>query len=221
MKSTLPKKKVNFYIDGFNFYFGLKRMVNHRPDWRKFYWIDLVVFCQGFLSQNEELGVVTYFTARPKSKGKMNRQNLLMNCNLKLNPDKLKIVYGRYSKKELRCNALGGCKKVYDDLEEKETDVNLALQMIIDSYESVCDKMVLVSGDTDFVPPLKIIKKYHKHVETMILFPPGHYSSHLSQICPNYKDLEKFKPRWNRARLDEEVICDEKVYSIPEKWKLN
>ena len=28
-------KKVNFYIDGFNFYFGLKEMCKHKPKWNK------------------------------------------------------------------------------------------------------------------------------------------------------------------------------------------
>ena len=74
-------KKVNFYIDGFNFYFGLKEMCKHKPDWRKFYWIDIVKLCTEFLNENEEIGEVHYFTARPKNKGKTTRQNMLMSCN--------------------------------------------------------------------------------------------------------------------------------------------
>lgn len=115
---------------------------------------------------------------------------------------------------------MGGCKRRYEDPEEKETDVNLAIQMIIDSYEKVCDKMVLISGDTDFVPPLKIIKNNHKHVETMVLFPPGNRSTHLAQISPYNKDLEKQKPKWNKAIMPNEVKFDDgKVFTIPEKWK--
>jgi len=221
MKETPSKKIVNFYIDGFNFYFGLKRMVKLKPDWKKFYWIDIVKFCDAFLSDNEELGKVTYFTARPKDNQKMIRQNTLMRCNQKLNPKQLEVVYGRYAKKGLKCNASGGCKKSYDSLEEKETDVNLAIQMIIDSYEKVCDKMVLISGDTDFVPPLKEIKKKHKHINTMILFPPGNWSTHLNQICPNNRNLETQKPKWNKSRLPNKVeFEDGKFFDIPEKWKI-
>lgn len=220
--SIIPHKRVNFYIDGFNFYYGLKRITEHKPDWRKFYWIDIVAFCSAFLSSDEELGKVKYFTSRPRNSDKMVRQNTLMRCNQKLNPIQLEIVYGRYANKELKCNAVGGCKKKYDDLEEKETDVNLAIQMVIDSYEKVCDKMVLISGDTDFVPPLKRIKNNHKHIETMILFPPGNRSTHLSQICSNNLDLEKQKPKWNKAILPNEVNFDDgTVIIIPDKWKLN
>lgn len=217
--NTIKKKKVNFYIDGFNFYFGLKRIVKIKPDWKKFYWIDLVVFCSGFLKDNEELGKVTYFTSRPRSNEKMIRQNIFLRCNKKLNPETLEIVYGRYANKDLKCNASGGCKRFYSDLEEKETDVNLAIQMIIDSYEKICDKMILISGDTDFIPPLKEIKRNHKHIETMILYPPGKWSTHLNQVCPNYRDLSTQKPKWNKSILPHKVeFEDGKIYNIPEKW---
>lgn len=215
------KKTVNFYIDGFNFYFGLRRIVEMKPNWKKFYWIDLVEFCSAFLSDNEKLGKVTYFTARPKDQQKMIRQNTLMRCNKKLNPEKLEIIYGRYAKKSLKCNASGGCRRRYETLEEKETDVNLAIRMIIDSYEKVCDKMVLISGDTDFVPPLKEIKNKHKHISTMILFPPGNWSTHLNQICPNNRNLETQKSKWNKAILPDKVIFEDgKSIDIPEKWKV-
>jgi uncharacterized LabA/DUF88 family protein len=220
MEENLPKKIVNFYIDGFNFYFGLKRIIKNKPDWKKFYWLDIVKFCGEFLETDEELGLVTYFTARPNSKDKTKRQNILMNCNLSLNPKHFKIVYGRYAKKELICLANGGCHYRYDALEEKETDVNLAIQMIDDAYQKSCNKMVLISGDTDFVPPLKMIKNSHKNIETMILFPPGNYSAHLSQICRYNKQLEKFKPKWNRAKLDDIVKSNGKEYTIPAEWKI-
>jgi len=103
MTKTSSKKVVNFYIDGFNFYFGLKRIIEHKPDWKKFYWLDLVMFCSQFLEENEELGRVIYFTARPKSQEKTKRQNLLMTCNKKLNPEKLQVIYGRYANREVYC----------------------------------------------------------------------------------------------------------------------
>lgn len=221
MTEIAIKKKVNFYIDGFNFYFGLKRIIEHKPDWKKFYWLNLVTFCEEFLLENEELGTVTYFTARPKSKEKEIRQNTLLNCNKKINPNNFIVVYGKYSPKEMLCKARGGCHRTYEHLEEKETDVNLAIQMIVDAYEKNCDKMVLVSGDTDFVPPLKRIKENHKTIETMVLFPPSHHSKLLSQICPYYKNLDKHKPKWNKARLPDTVNISNTTYLIPEKWKIN
>ena len=63
--STGMKKRVSFYVDGFNFYYGLKAMTKSKPDWRKFYWINLVKLFEEFLNEDEELVCVNYFTARP------------------------------------------------------------------------------------------------------------------------------------------------------------
>ena len=35
-------KRVTFYFDGFNFYFALKRKKKISPEWKDFYWLDLV-----------------------------------------------------------------------------------------------------------------------------------------------------------------------------------
>lgn len=211
-------KTVNFYVDGFNFYYGLKEMTKLKPDWRKFYWIDFVGLFSEFLNADEELGIVRYFTARPKNKGKTARQNMLMNVNKKLNPETLKLHYGRYTDKPMTCRAHRGCGMDFMHWEEKETDVNLAVKMIEDCYNKSCDKVVLVSADSDFLPPLRLIKQIHKDVETMILFPPTKFSSPLQNFdCPVI-DMSSYKPRWNRSKLEDVLTISEKEYRKPIEW---
>ena len=38
----MDKKRVTFYVDGFNFYYGLKRKKQVDRSWQRFYWIDVV-----------------------------------------------------------------------------------------------------------------------------------------------------------------------------------
>jgi hypothetical protein len=66
------KQRINIYIDGFNFYYGLKH-----NSWRKHYWLDLVKFFEQFVRNDQELNVVYYFTALPKDNEKRDRQDLL------------------------------------------------------------------------------------------------------------------------------------------------
>ncbi len=35
-------QRVTFYIDGFNFYYGLRRTKRNEPQWGDYYWIDMV-----------------------------------------------------------------------------------------------------------------------------------------------------------------------------------
>lgn len=62
-----------------------------------------------------------------------------------------------------RCRAVAknGFIKVVK-LEEKRTDVNIASSMLLDAFNGNADAFVLVSGDTDFIAPVNIIRKDFK-----------------------------------------------------------
>lgn len=96
-----PKKRVTFYIDGFNFYFGLKRTKRVAPAWRAFYWIDIVKLCESFLGEGQTLEKVIYFTASPLSPQKNSRQSAFLNANKLINGNRFEIVRGKYLDKHI------------------------------------------------------------------------------------------------------------------------
>lgn len=53
-------ERVTFYIDGFNFYYGLKTQKDISPEWGKSYWIDLVKLCSQFLGPGQKLERVIF-----------------------------------------------------------------------------------------------------------------------------------------------------------------
>ena len=89
-------KRVTFYFDGFNFYFALKRKKKISPEWKDFYWLDLVLFCESFLGPDQILEKVIYFTASPLSPQKNSRQSAFLNANRILHPDKFEVIRGKY-----------------------------------------------------------------------------------------------------------------------------
>ena len=54
------KQSVIVYVDGFNFYYGLKS-----KNWRKYYWLDMVKFAEKLLRPHQHLIEVRYFSAKP------------------------------------------------------------------------------------------------------------------------------------------------------------
>ena len=48
-------KRVTVYIDGFNFYYGLRTAKQVNAKWYKGYWIDLVKFFGQFVGEGQEL----------------------------------------------------------------------------------------------------------------------------------------------------------------------
>ena len=76
MENNYEKQRVIIYVDGFNFYYGLKN-----PKWRKYYWLDIVKFFELFMRPNQELIAVKYFSARPTDIGKSKRQDAFFQAN--------------------------------------------------------------------------------------------------------------------------------------------
>lgn len=67
----MREERVIVYVDGFNFYYGLKAS----PRWQRYYWLDVVGLFERFMRPGQELIAVKYFSARPGNLGKSRRQD--------------------------------------------------------------------------------------------------------------------------------------------------
>ncbi len=200
--------KVNFYIDGFNFYYGLKS-----KRWRKYYWLNIVKFCELFLKDYQVLNEVYYFTAIPKQNRKKDRQDLLFSAN-KLNP-KFKLVFGKFLMKKVR---FGG--KEYTTFEEKQTDVNIAVEMIRNVIKSKVDTSVLISGDSDLLPPINLIRELDSDHKVYVYFPPNRFSNDLAQNADAYIKLLRYEHRFKKAVLPNSIKLSSGFSIVkPSNWK--
>lgn len=213
-------KRVTFYIDGFNFYFGLKRTKKMQPEWGQFYWIDMVKLCESFLGEGQTLEKVVYFTASPLSPQKNSRQSAFLNANKLINGERFEIVRGKYLEKHIVCPY---CKNDITRPEEKKTDVNISIRMIADCVLDNTDTVALVSADSDLVPPLEFIQKQYPQKAIKVYFPPSNYSSDLKDNLLHHRSkpvlMNKNRLRFLNAIMSDVVEKDGKRYTIPEKWK--
>jgi hypothetical protein len=87
-------QRVCFYIDGYNFYRGLRD-----KNWARFYWLDMVKFCSQFLRPHQQLVEVNCFSAIPKDKRKQERFDCFLTAN-RLNP-KFTLLLGKFMEKTI------------------------------------------------------------------------------------------------------------------------
>lgn len=111
------KTRVTFYVDGFNFYFGLRRTRKADNAWSNTYWINLVKLFDSFLGPDQQLEKVVYFTASPLSPEKNSRQSAFLNANKLLNKGTFEIIRGKYLEKTIVCPF---CKGSINKPEEKK-----------------------------------------------------------------------------------------------------
>jgi 6-hydroxy-3-succinoylpyridine 3-monooxygenase len=164
-------KRSAIYIDGFDLYYGALKDSAYR-------WLDL----QKYFSQvrsDEQIQQIWYFTAEVSGSAGIRQKaylDALSTCPL------VKTVKGVFKKKELKCG-VRSCnysdpvsgKKFYS-YEEKQTDVNIALQIVRDAYEKQYSSIVLVSGDSDLTPALKLVREISPLTKITVYVPSRHPS---------------------------------------------
>ena len=103
--------------------------------------------------------------------------------------------------------------------EEKKTDVNISVRMLEDCINSKTDTLVLVSADSDLIPPLESINRNFPKKIIKVYFPPFRYSRDIKDFLYAQRKkpvlLEKNINRFEKAIMPDSVG----KYTIPEKWK--
>ena len=144
-----PKPRTFVYIDGFNLYYGALKGTPHK-------WLDLDHYFR-LLRPNDDVQCIRYFTAMVDGPKKSNQETYLR--ALATTPV-VTVVLGKFKNKRVKCS-VSGCSyagsRFFQTPEEKRTDVNIAVHMLDDAYRDLCDQILLVSGDSDLVPAVKMI----------------------------------------------------------------
>lgn len=217
----IKMERVFVYVDGFNFYYGLRTQKRLDDRWQKSYWIDLVKLFEQFLGDNQVLEKVIYFTASPLNREKSARQSAFLNANKLINGDRFEVVRGKYLEKTIKCP---NCHYTIIRPEEKKTDVNISIRMIADCVQNKADVLILVSGDSDLVPPIEFIQNNYSDKKIRVYFPPSISSSNLTSNMKFHKGkvvyLQNNFKKFEMSSMPDVVSNGEKVYTIPEKWKI-
>ena len=207
----MNKQRVIVYIDGFNFFYGLRS----ERRWKRYYWLDVVKLFEMFMRPNQELVAVKYFSARPDNPEKNGRQYAFFQAN-KENP-KFHLFLGKFLSKEITCR---NCGSIIHTYEEKETDARIVTQIVADALEKKCDVSVVVSADSDMIPAVEVAKEVGQKV--YIYFPPNHYSSNLYSLTSgSVIMLARYESRFKKCLFPDNVHLTSSDYdlSIPQKWK--
>ena len=164
------KERVIAYIDGFNLYFGMKE-----AGYENCKWLDIDCLVNNLLKPNQELQQIKYFTSRVSNNPeKQKRQTTYIEA---LETKNIKVFYGHYQRDRFECKR---CGNIWPSYNEKMTDVNIATQMIIDAYKHSYDMAMLISGDSDLVPPVKAIHENFNNKRVFVAFPPKRHNSSVS-----------------------------------------
>jgi len=163
--------RVIVYVDGFNLYYGLK--AKHR---RKYHWLDLERLATSLLRPGQHLVQVRYFTARIRNKPLSEQRQDAYLSALDAHCPRIQIIEGRFQERQSICRVCQTSRTTY---EEKETDVNLALAIAQDAALDRFDIAILISGDADLCPAIRVTRELARTKRIVAAFPPRRWSDAL------------------------------------------
>lgn len=180
------QQRVIAYIDGFNLYFGLRE-----SGLRRCYWLNMRALAESLLRPEQVLVATKYFTARiaggrsgdsPDRERTLNQKRKRQSGFLEaLNTlADFEMFEGHFLGKDILCRS---CKASWRTHEEKMTDVQIATEMLVDAYADRFDTALLLSADSDLVPPMRAIRRRFPGKRFVACFPPGRSSVELKKAA--------------------------------------
>lgn len=145
----MTKKNCIVLIDGSNFYFKLKDLKLHRL--LDFNFLGFIKY----LAKDFEIVQSTYYVGAVRTDGTTKVQEMFNNQ---------RRLFAHLRQHKLKYS-LGYLLKSNNKFHEKGVDVNMAVDILVATYEKLCDHIILVSSDTDLLPAIKTAKEKDKTVE--------------------------------------------------------
>jgi uncharacterized LabA/DUF88 family protein len=212
-------QKIVAYIDALNLYHSLKE-----NNWAKYYWLDIPSLINKFVKEDQRLEKIYYFTTiANKSKSQITYIEALQHVSV-TRMISFSLVKGRFEQEDIRCNNCGEfafCKECEEQItfsHEKETDVNISVQMLSDAYEENFDIAYLLTEDSDQVGTIKTIKNFFRSSKKVgVIFPPRRKSNHLINVSDFHLHISQND--LGKNQLPEKILkSDGYILKRPDSW---
>lgn len=192
------KSRVSCFIDGFNMYHAIDELNKNYLKWVNYYGL-----ASAFIKPSQEKLIgVYYFSAFPHWNHKKLRRH--KNFNDAIQAEGVQSIISKFKKKFKECPS---CSHQWAGHEEKETDVQIALYMLKSVVKKECDKILLISADSDLVPAVKMAKDLSPNFPIILLTPPGRNS-----LARDLKSVSDRSIRIKQKHLERNLLPEKLAY---------
>ena len=167
------------YIDGFNLYHGVSKFSNQNLKWVSIPNLIKAIYNQ---DKNREYKI-KFFTSRPthivyQGSDKLIRHDNYMALQTELG---VEIINGNFARRNIKCKKCDNhglrcpncCESKIYSHDEKQTDVNLAINVLSDSFTQKPKEIIICSADTDFIPVINCLKTHKLTNIVRVVIPPN------------------------------------------------
>ena len=216
--------RVGFFVDGFNLYHSVTKLAQETSD-ESVKWLDLQGLARGILpliSPSASLASIHYFTALPEhlylaDPGRLQRHRTYMRALTAHGSVRPAIILGRIAQQQVQVRTASG--EITGSIwREKGTDVALAMALLREASKGDMDEAVIISGDADYLPAVKVFREMYPDVGLRFAFPRGRASKELLREAPNSFTLTS--AAYYSHRLPERIrLPSGKFLHCPAEWR--
>lgn len=207
--------RIAFLVDGFNLYHALDHSPNtpNPKQYHKYKWLNLSKLAQAYITSQDTIAGIHYFTTLATwDPAKVAKHKLFIRAN---ELEGVKVVYGEFKRKQKRCNL---CHKFFWTVEEKQTDVNIALKLFQLAVQDTYDKAIIVSGDTDLLPAVKAVQVTFPTKSIGVVIPIGRASEDFKKNADFHFKMKEHQLQASRFP-DTIALSGGGTLVCPPKWK--
>ena len=216
--------RVGFFVDGFNLYHSVTKVAQETSD-ESVKWLDLQGLARGILpliSPTAFLASIHYFTALPEhlyltDPGRLQRHRTYLRALTAHGSLRPSIILGRIAQQQVQVRTASG--EITGSIwREKGTDVALAMALLREASKGDLDEAVIISGDADYLPAVKVFREMYPDIGLRFAFPRGRASKELLREAPNSFTLTS--AAYLSHRLPERIrLPSGKFLHCPAEWR--
>ena len=216
--------RVGFFVDGFNLYHSVTKVAQETSD-ESVKWLDLQGLARGILpliTPTASFASIHYFTALPEhlyltDPGRLQRHRTYLRALTAHGSLRPSIILGRIAQQQVQVRT-ASAEITGSIWREKGTDVALAMALLREASKGDMDKAVIVSGDADYLPAVKVFREMYPDIGLRFAFPRGRASKELLREAPNSFTLTS--AAYLSHRLPERIrLPSGKFLHCPAEWR--
>jgi uncharacterized LabA/DUF88 family protein len=100
--------------------------------------------------------------------------------------------------------------------EEKRTDVNIAIKLLIDAVEDRYDKALIISADSDLLPAIIAVRNCALEKELGVMFPIGRGNFELREKANFRRKMSEELLR--QTQFPDKVPVGDEIIERPANW---
>lgn len=198
--------RASFFYDGFNLYHSIEKLP------KKYRWLNLKKLSECFITKQEQLSQIYYFSALAFwNTEKVRRHERYIKA---LESVGVIPVLGKFKKIQRHCTI---CHQKYPAHEEKQTDVNIAIQLLKSAFLDSFDIAYIVSGDSDLIPSIQSVKAQFPDKKIYLVVPIKRSANELENVCDKTMRLKMH--HLDTSMFPREVKHGDSLVSCcPDEW---